>query len=73
MNERARLSLLARPLAAYGIDVLTAILRSAEEGRAKSKTSIVTTCTQPEALGIEEARALLRDDVAAPAVEAAAE
>lgn len=54
----------------HTIDVLTAILRSAEEGRA---IDIVTTCTQPEALGIEEARALLRDDVAAPAVEAAAE
>lgn len=41
----------------HTIDVLTAILRSAEEGRA---IDIVTTCTQPEALGIEEARALLR-------------
>src|SRR5690606_15935517 len=44
----------------HTIDVLTGILRSAEEGRA---IDIVTTCTQPEALGIEEARALLRDDV----------
>ncbi|MDX3925311.1 MAG: Gfo/Idh/MocA family oxidoreductase [Shinella sp.] len=41
----------------HTIDVLTAILRSADEGRA---IDIVTTCTQPEALGIEEARALLR-------------
>lgn len=41
----------------HTIDVLTTILRSAEEGRA---IDIVTTCTQPEALGIEEARALLR-------------
>ena len=39
------------------IDVLSAILRSAEEGRA---VDIVTSCTQPEAFGIEEARALLR-------------
>ncbi len=41
----------------HTIDVLTAILRSAEEGRA---IDIVTTCTQPAALGTEEARALLR-------------
>ena len=41
----------------HAIDVLTAILRSAEEGRA---VDISTTCTQPEAFGIEEARALLR-------------
>ncbi|PTM95320.1 Gfo/Idh/MocA family protein [Mycoplana dimorpha] len=41
----------------HTIDVLTAILRSAEEGRA---VDIVTSCTQPEALGIEEARALQR-------------
>lgn len=41
----------------HTIDVLTAILRSAEEGRA---IDIVTGCTQPAALGIEEARALLR-------------
>lgn len=39
------------------IDVLTAILRSAEEGQA---VDIVTSCTQPGAFGIEEARALLR-------------
>jgi predicted dehydrogenase len=41
----------------HTIDVLTSILRSAEEGRA---IDIATTCTQPAALGIEEARALLR-------------
>jgi len=41
----------------HTIDVLTAILHSAEEGRA---VEIVTACTQPEAFGIEEARALLR-------------
>ncbi|MDI7863537.1 Gfo/Idh/MocA family oxidoreductase [Rhizobiaceae bacterium n13] len=41
----------------HTIDVLTAILRSADEGRA---VDIVTTCTQPEAFGVEEALALLR-------------
>jgi predicted dehydrogenase len=41
----------------HTIDVLTSILKSADEGRA---VDIVTTCTQPAALGIEEARALLR-------------
>ena len=41
----------------HTIDVLTSILKSAEEGRA---VDIATTCTQPEAFGIEEARGLLR-------------
>jgi len=41
----------------HTIDVLTSILRSAEEGRA---VDITTTCTQPAALGIEEAQSLLR-------------
>ncbi len=41
----------------HTIDVLTSILQAAAEGRA---VDIRTTCTQPEALGIEEARALLR-------------
>ncbi len=41
----------------HTIDVLTSILKSAEEGRA---VDIVTTCTQPAALGIDEAKALLR-------------
>ena len=41
----------------HTIDVLTSILRAAEEGRA---IDIRTTCTQPAAFGIEEARALLR-------------
>jgi predicted dehydrogenase len=54
----------------HTIDVLTAVLRSADEGKA---IDIITTCTQPEALGIEEARSLLRDDVGASGVEAAAE
>jgi predicted dehydrogenase len=41
----------------HSIDVLTSILRAADEGRA---VDIVTTCTQPAALGIEEAQSLLR-------------
>jgi len=41
----------------HTIDVLTSILKSADEGRA---VAIATTCSQPAALGIEEARALLR-------------
>ena len=41
----------------HTIDVLTSILKSSEEGRA---IDIVTTCSQPEAFGIEEAKALLR-------------
>jgi predicted dehydrogenase len=41
----------------HTIDVLTSILRSAEEGRA---IDIATTCSQPAALGIDEAKSLLR-------------
>ncbi len=41
----------------HTIDVLTAILRASDEGRA---IDIVTSCTQPEALGIDAAQALLR-------------
>ncbi|WP_137157372.1 Gfo/Idh/MocA family oxidoreductase [Rhizobium sp. FKL33] len=41
----------------HTIDVLTSILKSAEEGKA---VDIRTTCTQPAAFGIDEARALLR-------------
>lgn len=41
----------------HTIDVLTSILKSAEEGRA---VDIQTTCTQPPAFGIEDAKALLR-------------
>ncbi|MGV3551960.1 Gfo/Idh/MocA family protein [Rhizobium sp.] len=41
----------------HTIDVLTSILKSADEGKA---IEIRTTCTQPAAFGIEDARALLR-------------
>ncbi|MBA4784924.1 MAG: Gfo/Idh/MocA family oxidoreductase [Rhizobiales bacterium] len=41
----------------HGIDVLTSILKSGEEGRFIDMT---TTCTQPDPLGIDEALALLR-------------
>ena len=41
----------------HAIDVLTSILKSADEGRA---IDIRTTCTQPAAFGIEDANALLR-------------
>ena len=41
----------------HTIDVLTSILKSAEEGKA---IEIRTTCTQPAAFGIDEAKALLR-------------
>lgn len=43
--------------ALHGIDVMTSILKSGEEGRFIDMT---TTCTQPAALGIDEALALLR-------------
>ena len=39
-----------------GVDAMTSILRSAEEGRF---IELATTCTQPAALGIDEAKALL--------------
>lgn len=41
----------------HGVDVMTAILKSGATGEF---ISLSTTCTQPAALGIEEARALLR-------------
>jgi Predicted dehydrogenases and related proteins len=43
--------------ALHGVDVMTAILQSGEEGRF---VELSTTCTQPAALGVEEARALLK-------------
>ena len=43
--------------ALHGVDVMTAILKSGETG---SFVTLSTTCTQPAALGVEEARALLR-------------
>ncbi|WP_457585916.1 Gfo/Idh/MocA family protein [Ensifer canadensis] len=42
--------------ALHGVDVMVSILKSGEEGRF---IELTTTCTQPAALGIEEARALL--------------
>ncbi|PDV88992.1 oxidoreductase [Rhizobium sp. H4] len=41
----------------HGVDVMTSILKSGEEGRF---IDLSTTCTQPAALGIEEAQALLK-------------
>jgi predicted dehydrogenase len=41
----------------HGVDVMTSILKSGEEGRF---VDLTTTCTQPAALGIEEALALLK-------------
>ncbi|PZM13111.1 Gfo/Idh/MocA family protein [Rhizobium tubonense] len=41
----------------HGVDVMTSILKSGEEGRF---VDLTTTCTQPAALGIEEAQALLK-------------
>lgn len=41
----------------HGVDVMTAILKSGETG---AFITLSTTCTQPAALGIEEARALLK-------------
>ncbi|MFA7414953.1 MAG: Gfo/Idh/MocA family oxidoreductase [Rhizobium sp.] len=43
--------------ALHGVDVMTAILKSGEIGEF---VTLSTTCTQPAALGIEEARALLK-------------
>jgi len=42
--------------ALHGVDVMTSILKSGEEGNFVATT---TTCTQPAALGIDEALALL--------------
>jgi predicted dehydrogenase len=55
IEEREARCSLERTL--HGVDVMTSILRSGEEGRF---IELSTTCTQPAALGIEEARALLR-------------
>ena len=44
--------------ALHGVDVMTSILKSGAEHRF---VEISTTCTRPAELGIEEARALLRD------------
>ena len=41
----------------HGVDIMTSILKSGEEGRF---IDLTTTCTQPAALGIEEAQALLK-------------
>jgi predicted dehydrogenase len=41
----------------HAVEIMTAILKSGEMGRF---VDIKTTCTRPKALGIEEARALLR-------------
>ncbi|MBN8951598.1 MULTISPECIES: Gfo/Idh/MocA family oxidoreductase [unclassified Rhizobium] len=41
----------------HGVDVMTSILKSGEEGRF---IDLTTTCTQPAALGIAEAQALLK-------------
>jgi predicted dehydrogenase len=41
----------------HGVDVMTAILKSGETG---AFVTLSTTCTQPAALGVEEARALLK-------------
>lgn len=43
--------------ALHGVDVMTSILKSGEEGRF---VDLTTTCTRPAALGVEEARALLK-------------
>ncbi|EHS53234.1 oxidoreductase domain protein [Rhizobium sp. PDO1-076] len=43
--------------ALHGVDVMTSILKSGETG---NFITLTTTCTQPAALGIEEAQALLR-------------
>lgn len=43
--------------ALHGVDVMTAILKSGETG---AFVTLSTTCTQPAALGIEEAQALLK-------------
>ncbi|TCL73912.1 Gfo/Idh/MocA family oxidoreductase [Rhizobium sp. BK251] len=41
----------------HGVDVMTSILKAGQEGRF---IELTTTCTQPAALGIEEAQALLK-------------
>ncbi len=41
----------------HGIDVMTSILKSGQDG---CFVELATTCTQPAALGVDEALALLR-------------
>jgi len=41
----------------HGVDVMTSILRSGETGQF---VELSTTCTRPAALGIDEAKALLK-------------
>jgi predicted dehydrogenase len=53
-NRDARCSL---DRALHGVDVMTAILKSGETGEF---VTLSTTCTQPAALGVDEALALLR-------------
>jgi Predicted dehydrogenases and related proteins len=55
--ERRDARCVPRPGAATASMSLTAILQSGEEGRF---VELSTTCTQPAALGVEEARALLK-------------
>ena len=43
--------------ALHGVDVMVSILRSGEE---RKFIDIKTSCTRPEALGIKEAKSLLR-------------
>lgn len=46
--------------ALHGVDVMVSILKSGETGEF---VTLSTTCTRPAALGIEDARALMRNDV----------
>jgi predicted dehydrogenase len=55
LNDRDARCSLERAL--HAIDVMTAILQSGETGKF---VTLSTTCTRPEALGVKEARALLR-------------
>jgi hypothetical protein len=41
----------------HGVDVMTSILASGEMGKF---IDLKTTCTRPKALGVEEAKAMLR-------------
>ncbi|MHA1190540.1 MAG: Gfo/Idh/MocA family protein, partial [Alphaproteobacteria bacterium] len=44
--------------ALHAVDIMTSILKSGETGQF---VELTTTCTRPAALGIDEARALMRD------------
>ena len=55
INDRDARCSLERTL--HGVDVMVSILQSGAEGRF---VDLTTTCTQPAALGIDEAQALLR-------------